>query len=196
VGKKRRNRNPDQDDRDERSKLIESVDDPLGKLLQQYQVNPAGVLVISGALAVAGLGIVTYALIRQPYSLVFLLVGAAVLLLSVTLLAINVFNVGRRLELRKRGVRFVESGHVTELFWDEIADVEVNRTDDTYLGVATVRKRSADASSPSGPLTRTEWNVTIRGHDGQTIHLPPGFLRTVPDAKKLISHLRLRAGLP
>ena len=195
MGKKRRNRNPDEDDGDKSSKLIGSLDDPLGKLLQQYQVSLGGVLLISGAIALVGLGIVTYALIQQPYSLMFLLVGTAVLLLSIALLGMNVFNIGRRLELRKRGVRFVESGIVTELFWDEIAVVEVNRTDDTYLGVATVRKRSADASSPSGLLTSTVWDVTIRGQDGRMIRLRPTFLRTVPDPKKLISHLRLRAGL-
>jgi hypothetical protein len=117
-------------------------------------------------------------------------------LLAVALLGMNIFNLGRRLELRKRGVRFVESGIVTDFFWDEIANVEVNRTDDTYLGVATVRRHSGDASSLSGPLTKTEWDVTIRGRDGRTIRLRPMFLRTVPDPRKLISQLRLRAGLP
>jgi hypothetical protein len=111
------------------------------------------------------------------------------------LLGINVFNVGRCLELRKLGVRFVESGIVTELLWHEIVDIAVNRTDDTYLGVVTVRKRSSDASSPSGLLTKSEWDVTIQGQDGRTIHLRPMFLRMVPDPKKLISQLRLRAGL-
>jgi hypothetical protein len=112
------------------------------------------------------------------------------------LLGINVLNVGRCLELRKLGVRFVESGLLTEFFWDEIVDIEVNRTDDTYLGLATVRKRSANTSTPSGPLTSTEWDVTIHAQDGRAIRLRRIFLRTVPDPKKLISQLRLRAGLP
>ena len=108
-------------------------------------------------------------LTREPYSLAWLLAGAFVLLMVVALLGTNVFNVGRRLELREHGVRFVEAGVETALAWDEIADVEVNRTDDTYLGVASVRRRSSNASRPSGPLTKTEWDVTIHAHDGRTI---------------------------
>jgi hypothetical protein len=196
MGKRRRNRSPHEDDRDESSTPIDSADDPLGKLLQQHQVSLAGVLIMSGLIGLVGIGVLTYALTRQPYSLTFLLVGTLTLLLAVAVLGMNAFNIGRRLEVRKRGLRLVEFGAVTEFFWDEIADVEVNRTDNTYLGVATVRKRSADASSPSGPLTNTEWDVTIHGHDGRTMHLRPMFLRTVADPKKLISQLRLRAGLP
>src|SRR5689334_18603594 len=149
MGKRRHDRGPDSD----------SADDPLGKLLQQHQVSLAGVLVLSGLIGLVGLGLLAYALTRQPYSLTFLLVGTAVLLLAVTFLGINAFSVGRRLELRKRGVRLVEFGVPTEFLWDEIADIEVNRTDDTNLGVASVRRRSSDAVSPSGLLTNTEWDV-------------------------------------
>ena len=196
MGKQRRYRSPGEDDRDERDRPIGSADDRLCKLLQQYQVSLGGVLLISGVTAVIGVGTIVYSLTRRPYWLVFLLVGTVALLLSVALLGINVFNIGRRLELRKRGVRFVESGIITEFSWDEITEVEVNRTDDTYLGVARVRRRSADASSPSGLLTSTEWDVTIRGQDGRTIRLRPMFLRNVADPRKLISQLRMRAGLP
>jgi hypothetical protein len=196
MGKKRRLRDPDEDDSDKESKASGSAADPLGKLVQQYQVSLAGVLMICGVIGLLGIGVLVYALTRQPYSLTFLLVGAGALLLAVTWLGMNAFNIGRRLELRKRGVRFTELGMVTEFLWDEIARVEVNRTDDTNFGVATVRRRSQDASSPSGLLTNTEWHVTIHRHDGRTIHLRPMFLRTVPDPKKLISQLRLRAGLP
>jgi hypothetical protein len=195
MGKKRRKRSPDEDDRAEDSNPKGSADDPLGQLLQQFLVSLTGVLSITGVIALVGIGIIVYALTLQPISLIFLLVGTAGLLSSVALLAMNAFNVGRRLELPKRGVRFVESGIITELLWDEIANVEVNRTDDTDLGVATIRRRSADASGPSGLLTRTEWHVTIHCQDGQTIHLRPMFFRTVRDPKKLISQLRLRAGL-
>jgi len=70
--------------------------------------------------------------------LTFLLVGAGALLLALALLGMNAFNIGRRLELRKLGVRFVQSGIITEIFWGDVVDVVVNRTDDTNLGVATV----------------------------------------------------------
>jgi uncharacterized RDD family membrane protein YckC len=174
----------------------DSDDDPLGKLLQRHQVSLAAVLVVSGVFLLVGLGLLVFALTRDPYSLTFLLIGMALLLLSVVMLGMNVFNVGRRFELRKLGVRFVESGIVTELLWSDIAEVVVNRTDDTYLGVASVRRRSADAADLSGPLTKMEWDVTIVGHDGRSIRLRPMFLRTVSDPKKLISQLRLRAGIP
>jgi hypothetical protein len=195
MGKHRRKGGSYQDDSDQPSKPSDSADDPLGKLLQQYQVNLAGVLVVSGVILFLGLGLLVYALTRQPYSLTFLLVGTGVLLFALVLLAMNVFNVGRRLELRKSGVRFVQAGISTEVFWDEIVDIVVNRTDDTNFGVATVRRRSSDAASPSGLLTKTEWDITIHAQDGRTIRLPPMFLRTVPDPKRLISQLRLRAGL-
>jgi hypothetical protein len=192
VANKRRTRNGDEDDRDERG---DPTDDPLGKLWQEHRVSLAGLLLVSGVLACIGLGLVGYALIRQPISLIFLGAGAAVLLFSVTLLGVNLFNVGRHLEIRKHGVRYTQSGIVSEIRWEDIVDIEVSRTDETDFGVVGVRKRSRNASSVSGPLTKTEWDVTIRGRDGRSIHLPVMFLRTVPDPRKLISQLRLRAGL-
>jgi len=169
--------------------------DPLGKLLQQYRVSLAGVLLVAGAIAAVGLGALAFALSWKPPSLTFLLAGTLALLMALALAGINVFNVGRRLELRKHGVRFAESGLETEFAWDEIADIEVSRLDSTSLGVVGVWKRSADASSPSGLLTNTEFTVIIHNHGGRKIRLSSMFLRAVSDPKKLISQLRLRAGL-
>jgi hypothetical protein len=84
---------------------------------------------------------------------------------------------------------------VTELLWDDIVDVEISRTDNTYLGVASVRTRSSDAVSPSGLLTKSEFDVTIHGRDGERIRLRPLFLRNVSDPKKLIQEMRMRARL-
>jgi hypothetical protein len=187
VAKKRR---PEPDD----DELAEAAD-PLGKLLSKYEVSLAGLLVVCGVFALVGGVLTAIGLARRPVSLTFLIIGGAVLLIAVALLVMNVFNVGRRLELRKRGLRFVESGVETELFWDEIADVAVNRTDDTYLGIASIERRSSDAVSPSGPLTKTEWDVTIHGPRGRSIRLSPIFLRTVPDPKKLIARIRMCARL-
>src|SRR5437660_12496577 len=100
MAKKRRNRSADEDDGAE----ARTSDDPLGKLRQKHHVSLAGVLVVAGVIALVGLGFVTYALFETPVSLLFLLVGTAVLLFAVVALGMNVFNVGRRLELRKRGV--------------------------------------------------------------------------------------------
>jgi len=193
MAKRRSDEDSDSDDFDEVAPRAPA--DPLGKLIKQYRVSLAGVLIVSGVLGAAGGGCLVYALSRNPYSATFLAIGAALLLLGVVVLVMNIFNVGRRLEVRKRGIRFTEAGIETALLWDEIVDVEVNRTDTTSLGVASVRKRSSDTASPSGLLTNTEWDVTIHGRDGQMIHLSPIFLRTVPDAKKLIAQIRMRAGL-
>jgi len=169
--------------------------DPLGEVIKKHEVTWAAVLVLSGSVALLGLGSVAYGLIGKIWSQGFLLVGGAVILCAVALAVMNVFNVGRRLELRRRGIRFVDAGVETELSWDEIVDVEVNRTDDTDMGLVSVEKRSSDAVSPSGPLTKTEWQVTIHASDGRSIPLSRTFMRMVPDPKELISNLRMRSGV-
>jgi hypothetical protein len=78
MGKNRRNRRSSVDDSDERKRPIDSADDPLGPLLGQHRVSLAGVLLVSGVILLVGLGLVVYALTRQPYSLTFLLVGTAI----------------------------------------------------------------------------------------------------------------------
>jgi hypothetical protein len=105
------------------------------------------------------------------------------------------FNLGRRLELRKKGIRFVDPLFELEFFWEEIADVQVNRVDETDYGVATVRSKGAHYMKPSGALTHTEWDVTIQSHDGRAMHLTSSFLKIVPDPRKLISQIKLRAGM-
>src|SRR5437867_3596882 len=98
MSKKRRKAESDEDE-----ELIDSARDPLGKLLEQYHVSLAGVLIVAGIISLIGLGIAIYSQFRETYSLIWLLVGTGVLLLAVVFLGMNVFNVGRRLELRKRG---------------------------------------------------------------------------------------------
>ena len=170
--------------------------DPLGEVIEQHHVTWASVLLVSGSVGVVGLGVLAFALTREARSPGFLLVGGALLLCAGVLLVMNVFNVGRRLELRRRGLRFVEGGVETELLWSEIVEVEVSRTDETNVGPVGIHRRSSDPVSPSGPLTSTEWQVTIHTSDGRSVRLSRMFLRMVPDPKKLISHLRLRAGGP
>jgi hypothetical protein len=197
MAKKRPNRDPDKRPEKKRRKTdeAESDDDPLGKLVKEYGVNLAESLVGGGVIGLVGGGLMAYGLSRDPYSLGWTLAGGVVVLAAVVMLGLSLLNVGRKLELRKRGIRWTEFGMVTEFAWDDISDVEIDRRDETYLGVASVQKRSSDAVSSSGPLTKTEWDVTIHAHDGRTIHLRPLFLRTVPDPKKLLSQIRLGAGL-
>ena len=173
----------------------EAAGDPLGKLLEQHEVTLAGVLVASGVVTLAGAALLVYGATGGPYATAALAVGGLVALMGLVLFGMNIFNIGRRLELRKRGIRWVQAGTATEFRWDEIADVEVTRLDDTYIGVANVRTKSSDAVRPSGPLTKTEFDVTIRSQDGRQIHLSRMFLRSISDPRKLISSLRLRAGV-
>jgi hypothetical protein len=177
------------------SKDVAPDGDRLGKLVKQYGVNLAEMIVACGMLGLIGGGILLYAFNQDPAPILWLIIGGGVLFMGVALLVYNALNVGRRLEVRKLGVRFTELGESTEFTWDEIVEIEIDRRDETYLGVASVEKRSSNASSPSGPLTKTEWDVTILAQDGRSIHLKPMFLRIVPDPKKLISQLRLGAGI-
>jgi len=172
-----------------------ALPDPLGEVIKKHEVTWAAVLVVSGSVAMLGLGSVVYGLLGKIWSLGFLLVGGAVILGAVALAVMNVFNVGRRLELRRRGIRYADAGVETEMLWNEIVDVEVNRTDDTDMGLVSVETRSSDGISPSGPLTKTEWVVTIHAADGRSIQLGRMFMRMVPDPKELISNLRMRSGV-
>lgn len=72
---------------------------------------------------------------------------------------------------------------------------DVHRLDETSVGPVHKIRESNDAVSPSSLLTKTEWEVTLRTNDGRAIQLPPAFSRIVPDARKLISAIKLRAGV-
>lgn len=169
--------------------------DPLGKLVKAYGVNWAEVMVGSGILALLGGGVVIYALSGDAVSTIWLIIGAGMVFMALAFVVYNALNIGRRLEVRKRGIRFTESGSVTEFGWDEIVDIQIDRRDETYAGVVSIEKRSSDGVSGSGPLTKTEWDITILSREDRTIRLTPTFLRIVPDPQKLISQLRLGAGI-
>jgi hypothetical protein len=168
--------------------------DRLGKLMEQHRVTLLGVLVVTGFLGIVGLGVCGYAWLKDPRSLTLLIIGGFVILLAVILFGINILNVGCSVEIRKKGIRYTQRGARTEMLWNEIVDVSVDRLDNTSMGPVTVRRRSDDASSPSGLLTKTEWTVVITADDGRQIRLTPTFLRVVSDPKSLISNLKLRSG--
>ena len=169
--------------------------DRLGKLIEQHRVTLLGVLFVNGVLGMVGLGLCGYGFVRDPRSLSLLVIGGFFILMALILLGINVVNIGRSLEIRKKGIRYSERGAVTELLWSEIVDVSVDRLDDTNMGIASVKRRSNDASSPSGLLTKTEWEVIITADDGRQVRLTPIFMRVVSDPKGLISKLKLRSGM-
>jgi len=190
MAKKRKRRDADRDSPDGGA----SEYDPLGDLISRHQISLVGVLIVSTLAALVGLGLLTLGLLRDPISLLFVLIGGGVMLLAGALLVTSLFNIGRRLELRKKGIRFTDRFYDVEMFWEEIAGIHVNRTDETDYGMASVRKRGGHYMTPSGPLTQTEWDVTIESHDGRAIHLTSPFLNAVSDPRKLISQIRLRAG--
>jgi hypothetical protein len=181
-----------------RSASDEAEQDPLGKLIEEHRMTLAGVIVVCGVLAGIGGTSLWWGWAQRPRTLFALSamgIGAFVLLMALVLLFTNVFNVGRSLELRKHGIRYTERGQTKEFRWNEIAAVETDRLDSTNLGVATKYTRSNNAAAPSGPLTRSEFTVTIVADDGRTIRLPPSFLRSVGDPRRLISNLKLRSGV-
>jgi hypothetical protein len=168
--------------------------DPLGRLIAQYPPRFAGVLLVSGVVAIIGAGLVGFSLLRESTSIILLAIGGFILLVAIVFVGMNLINLGRRLELRKRGLRFTEGGEETDILWQDVADVTVRRTDNTNLGAVRVWQTSANYLAPSGPLTRTSWDITIQSHDGAEIHLGPTFLKIVPNVPKLISQMRLAGG--
>lgn len=172
--------------------------DPLGKLIEEHRVTLAGIIIVGGVLGVIGASALWWGWAQDPRTIVSLSamgIGGLVLLMALVLLFTNLFNVGRHLELRKRGIRYTQRGITTEMRWKEIASVETDRLDSTNLGVATKYTQSNNALAPSGLLTKTEFTVTIISDDGRTILLPPSFLQSLGDPRKLISKLKLRAGI-
>lgn len=73
--------------------------------------------------------------------------------------------------------------------------MEVERSDSMSLGVATIHSRRSDLKNPGLLSARTEWKVTIRGRDGQTIRLSPSFLQHVRDVQTMVILIRQSAGL-
>lgn len=172
-------------------------DDRLGSLIEQHAVSMGGLIIVCGVLLLIGVGILGWGYTQEAVnrmSVTAMIIGGFIMLMGLILFGINVVNVGRRLELRKRGVRFSDHGRTTEMLWSEIAHVEVDRLDATNVGVGTKYTRSSDAAAVSGPLTKTEFTVTLHSDTGEVIVLTSIFLRTVADPKKLISSLKLRAG--
>jgi hypothetical protein len=195
MGKKRGDIEASKKQTQRRKKPVESGDDPLGKIIQLYQIHLGVLLVVFGVISLIGLGVMSLAWVWTAHKLPFLFGGGLVILTAVGAFGMSVANVGRSLELRKYGLRYTEGGTSTEFLWDEIIDVEVDRIDETYLGVASVRRRSQDGYGLSGPLTKTEMRITLHSQDGRSIDLSPTFLKTVRDTRNLLSQLRLRSGI-
>jgi hypothetical protein len=148
-----------------------------------------------GIVAAVGSGFLAYGLTREPYSKICVGIGAVILVPAAIGFMTNIANAGRRLELRKHGLRYVAQGSTTEFHWDDIVDVEVIRKENTNYGVVGVYKESSDEVSPSGLLTNTDFDVRIHARDGETIRLRPVFLKLVPDPKKLIQQIRMGADM-
>ena len=194
--RKRSAESPAQKRRKRETDAPASDKDPLGKLIKHYEATMARLVGEAIMIALFGIGVLAFTIAMGALHKGLLLAGVAILIAAVLRLFVGRSNVGRRLELRKRGLRFIELGVPLEVRWDEIVDVDVARTDSTDYGLVGVHKTSADGITPSGPLTSTEFGLTIRTHDDRRIHLPPEFMKVVDKPTELISNLRLRAGMP
>src|SRR6516164_6389934 len=169
--------------------------DPLGKVIKVYRPNTAAGVMTAILMCVAGGGVLLYCQFHRPYPYKVMLAGVVLLVAGPVMAAVSLFNSRRSLEIRRHGVRLVEGQNASDLAWDELAEVEVNRTDVTGLGVATVRTRRSDLQQPGLLTARTEWEVLLHTHDGRTIRLGRTFLQYVPDVRSMVILLRKFAGL-
>lgn len=168
--------------------------DPLGKLIKVYRPNTAVGVAVAILMGLAGGSVLLYCQFHHPYPYRIMLAGVVLILASPVMLIVSMFNSRRSLEIRRHGVRLVEGGQVTELAWDEIVQVDVERTDVTSLGVATISTRRSDLKRTSLLPARTEWEVRIQTRDGRMIRLSRMFLQYVPDVKSMVILLRKYAG--
>ena len=169
--------------------------DALGKLIKVYRPSASAMLGVALAALLGGIGVLVYCQFQRPYPFKLMLLGIFFLAMTPVVLVINAFNFARCFQVRQHGVRFVDRNINTELYWDEIADVEVKRTEVAGLGVVTVWTKRSDLGA-SGLLTsRSEWEVLIHAHDGRTLRLSPNFLQHVPEVRSLVILVRKKAGL-
>jgi hypothetical protein len=164
--------------------------DPLGKLIKSYRPNAAVGVMVAILMALAGTGVLLYCQFHRPYPFKIMLAGAVLLVACPVMVVVSLFNCRRSLEVRRHGIRLLDGLNVTELAWDEIAEVEVNRTDVTSLGVATIWSRHSDLRKPGLLTARTEWEVLLHTRDGRTIRLSRTFLQYVPDVGSMVTLLR------
>ena len=169
--------------------------DPLGKVIKVYRPNTAVGVMMAIFLCVAGGGVLLYCQFHRPYPYKIMLAGVVLLVAGPVMAGVSLFNSRRSLEIRRHGLRLVEGQNATDLAWDEVAEVEVNRTDVTGVGVATVWTRRSDLQRPGLLTSRTEWEVILHTHDGRTIRLGRTFLQYVPDVRSMVIQLRKFAGL-
>jgi hypothetical protein len=161
--------------------------DPLGKPLARYSTNGRSVMLVvvavvlglSGAATLGGAEALAWRLADSTDGTPYVIVGWALMLAGAGTVAWGVYYYGRSFEVRRKGVRFSRRGSVTELRWDQIEHIEVQRTIILYRGRPTGRYR---------------WEIFICGWD--TIHLTPSFLQLVRSVTELVSILKVQSGRP
>ncbi len=172
--------------------------DPLGPVLKTYRPQ-LGSAVFAIAITVAlGGGLLGYAISIGKATLVSLLVGGFGLVLCLVggyLLFVNLANLGRRLDLHKRGIRFSQFGFRKQMRWKEIVNIDVERREVEAFGIMRSVTTSDDEYSPEAATSNTSWEIAIESARGQTIVLGEIFMRIVPDPPQLIANLRKGAKL-
>ncbi len=158
--------------------------DPLGKPVARYSSNGRALVLVAtavilgliGGWLLGAAGPLASALLETPDGRPYAVVGWALILVALPVMAYGVFRLGDVFEIRRRGVRFAEGRRVTELSWDEVWEIEVLKEVVRYKGTR-----------------RTYWDIHIRGMP-EMIYLNRRFLQQVPNVTTLVSLLRTHSG--
>jgi hypothetical protein len=161
------------------------AEDPLGKPLARYGTNSkafmlmvtAAVLGLSGGVVVVNADWFALRFAESQESTAYRFVGWILLVLGMLTMAWGVWGYGRYFELRRKGVRFTRRQGTTELRWNEVESILVNKTVTVVRGARTVN-----------------WEISIYGGE-ESIYLSPGFLRLVPSVSELLTLLKAVSGV-
>ena len=159
--------------------------DPLGKPLATYTTGRSAVLVIVLAV-ILGLGggavlgaadQISTAVVGSRDEGLYAVAGWVLMLGGAGTMAWGVLLLGRRLEVRRKGVRYVRRRRVQELRWDEIADIRVRKITIYYRGAKQ----------------GVRWEVDFDA-GARSIYLDSTFLRHIPRVTELVQLLETASG--
>jgi hypothetical protein len=172
-------------------------DDPLGELMKVYTTNIKVKAFIYIPFAILGAGMLFYALIQRTETIPNIVIGVSggvLFFLNSVFMGCQLWNVGKQLELHRRGVRLSRFGMKKDMRWKQIVQIEVVRTavGTEALGLIDTTTVSDDEHSP---VKGDGLHVTIHDVDGRTIELGHSFMQIVDDPIKLIANLRKGAKL-
>ncbi len=158
--------------------------DRLGKSLATYSSHRSGILTLIGAVIAAltgafvlgDAGRLAHKLAESDEDTLFRVAGWALMIVGSLAAGAGVLQLGRRFEVRRKGVRFARRSVVQELRWDEIDDIQVRKTITWVKGQRII-----------------SWEIELIG-DSDTIYLNEFFLRQISSVTELVSLLKNVSG--